>query len=379
MAAPWETSTTTATAEVAPWESKAPASEAGGAGATKAPWETEASTGTAPWEAKPKERGGLEAKVTKVLDGDTVEVTLPTGQTRHVRLKEIDAPENEWKGDYKRSQKGGEEARAALAKRAMGKDVTLKDLDGDPYGRILASVNVDGRNVGKDMLDAKEVGPYGAKRSFWEKLKGEDLTPAEWKEEQRSKDDASKGITWEQIKDKPLQSLIVAPVVGAASLVASAPEFLTALGTTAIASPILQSTDKGYEVGQKVGHFLFGGLSKLPADIAGSMGADDIVNHAADPMNWGTEWLVKKQVEAGLPEGAARFITDLGMVVAGEGVARGKIGGKTLGDHMTTPSAEDISKQRSRMDERSAKLKEYDDRVKMDVTKKPNVPALSHP
>ena len=120
MAAPWETSTTTATAEVAPWESKAPASEAGGAGATKAPWETEASTGTAPWEAKPKERGGLEAKVTKVLDGDTVEVTLPTGQTRHVRLKEIDAPENEWKGDYKRSQKGGEEARAALAKRAMG-------------------------------------------------------------------------------------------------------------------------------------------------------------------------------------------------------------------------------------------------------------------
>lgn len=94
------------------------------------------------------------ATVTKITDGDTLEVTFPTGTTEVVRLIGIDAPEKE-KCFYG-------EATAALAV-ISGAIVTLQskaDEDRDKYRRLLRYVEKDGEDVGGKLLR------YGFVRAF---------------------------------------------------------------------------------------------------------------------------------------------------------------------------------------------------------------------
>lgn len=79
----------------------------------------------------------LEGRVTRVIDGDTLDVLLASGRIR-VRLHGIDAPE--------RDQPGGAEAGAWLRERMMNRIVQLEPVSQDQYGRMVAIVH-DGDEV----------------------------------------------------------------------------------------------------------------------------------------------------------------------------------------------------------------------------------------
>jgi len=96
---------------------------------------------------RPTALGGA-GNVTHVVDGDTVDVQLTTGADERVRLIGIDTPE--------RGACGAARATAYARSLASGRQVTLV---GDPtqarrdrYGRLLAYVWVDGRDLGFQQL-----------------------------------------------------------------------------------------------------------------------------------------------------------------------------------------------------------------------------------
>lgn len=82
----------------------------------------------------------IEVKVTRVVDGDTVEVTMPNGQTEDVRLIGVDTPEtvHPTKGE----QPYGREASNFTKEHLAGQTVFLEtDVEErDRYGRLLAYV-----------------------------------------------------------------------------------------------------------------------------------------------------------------------------------------------------------------------------------------------
>src|SRR5512132_197865 len=77
----------------------------------------------------------LPGKVTRVIDGDTIDVLLSTGLIR-VRLQGVDAPE--------RDQPGGREAQQWLRRRLIDHAVQLEPISQDRYERMVAIVHVDG-------------------------------------------------------------------------------------------------------------------------------------------------------------------------------------------------------------------------------------------
>lgn len=77
--------------------------------------------------------GGI---VTKVTDGDTIEVGV-----RDVRLQGIDAPESD--------QPHGRRAAATLEAAVLRERVELEIRDTDRYGRLVAVVRHDGRNINR--------------------------------------------------------------------------------------------------------------------------------------------------------------------------------------------------------------------------------------
>lgn len=82
--------------------------------------------------------------VVKVSDGDTIWVETEKQATK-IRLYGIDAPES--------NQPYGAEATAFLADFALGKTVTVVELDTDKYGRSVAIVILDGVSLQEIMLD----------------------------------------------------------------------------------------------------------------------------------------------------------------------------------------------------------------------------------
>ena len=118
-------------------------------------FETSTGAGTEP-ATGPKREPVLEqaARVTKVTDGDTVEVRLATGARRDVRLVGIDTPEV-----FGRVQCGGPEASDSLRRiLPVGTKVTLysdpsQDLK-DRYGRLLRYVhkNATGKDVNRQQV-----------------------------------------------------------------------------------------------------------------------------------------------------------------------------------------------------------------------------------
>ena len=80
----------------------------------------------------------LVGRVTRVLDGDTIEVALSSGPMR-VRFGSVDAPE--------KNQPWGNEARDALTRKLGGREVVLDVVSQDQYERLVAVVGVDDENV----------------------------------------------------------------------------------------------------------------------------------------------------------------------------------------------------------------------------------------
>jgi len=93
--------------------------------------------------APPADLPGLQspiaATVTRVLDGDSMEVSID-GQPDEIRLLGINAPE----GDECR----GDDARSAMRQLVEGKEVSLFGDERDRFGRLLVFLEVDGTPVG---------------------------------------------------------------------------------------------------------------------------------------------------------------------------------------------------------------------------------------
>jgi endonuclease YncB( thermonuclease family) len=88
-----------------------------------------------PYESSPV----LPGKVSRITDGDTIQVTLGSGPIT-VRLASIDAPE--------RGQPGGRDATAALKARLQGRQVGLEVLEQrDGFDRAVAIVWLGDENV----------------------------------------------------------------------------------------------------------------------------------------------------------------------------------------------------------------------------------------
>ena len=95
--------------------------------------------------------------VTKISDGDTIQVTTPEQTKLKVRLYGIDAPEtpkiNRQTGHvHQPGQPFGEESWKALKDKIMGKQVKLEILDIDKYRRMVGMVWLDDRNINLEMV-----------------------------------------------------------------------------------------------------------------------------------------------------------------------------------------------------------------------------------
>lgn len=91
----------------------------------------------------------IEGVVTKVSDGDTIQVIDPLGTKLKVRLYGIDAPETA-KGN-KPGQPHGEESHQALQSKVLSKKVRLDVLDIDKYRRLVALIWLSDRNINAEM------------------------------------------------------------------------------------------------------------------------------------------------------------------------------------------------------------------------------------
>lgn len=116
--------------------------------------------------------GPVAAAVTKVRDGDTVEVEAyiwPQQVVRTaVRLKGVDAPELKGRCDSERH--AAATARDRLVALVGNQTIQLTDVSGDKYfGRVLARVSTSGvPDVGRQLLNEGLVAPYrGDKRRDW--------------------------------------------------------------------------------------------------------------------------------------------------------------------------------------------------------------------
>jgi endonuclease YncB( thermonuclease family) len=137
----------------------------------------------------------LVGTVTRIVDGDTIDVQLDSGPIR-VRLDSIDAPE--------RRQPWGAEATRALERQTERRDVELAVTDQDRYDRLVATVYVGGENVNASLVRAGHAWAYRAylndaglvaledearraKRGLWS-LAGA-VAPWEWRRGQRQPSD----------------------------------------------------------------------------------------------------------------------------------------------------------------------------------------------
>lgn len=114
----------------------------------------------------------ITARVIRVVDGDTLNVRLPTGTTVNVRLIGIDTPETRKPGTP--VQCGGPAATARMKRLAIrggaGRTVTLKTDPTqdrvDRYDRPLVYVSAGGVDFGRTMVSSGWAKVYATTREF---------------------------------------------------------------------------------------------------------------------------------------------------------------------------------------------------------------------
>ena len=77
--------------------------------------------------------------VERVVDGDTIVFKAGDAKTQRVRLADIDTPELD--------QPWGGEAKAALKGWAENRRAQIRIVDTDRYGRLVATLWIDGKNI----------------------------------------------------------------------------------------------------------------------------------------------------------------------------------------------------------------------------------------
>jgi len=134
----------------------------------------------------------LVGTVTKVIDGDTIDVKLTSGPIR-VRFHAVDTPE--------RGQPWGDESTAWLTKLVLGKQVQLEPFEQDRYERLVASVFLGDLNVNSELVRQGHAWAFRkymrkredaylcqleheartAKRGLWALPKDQRIAPWEWR------------------------------------------------------------------------------------------------------------------------------------------------------------------------------------------------------
>tara|TARA_B100000073_G_scaffold348457_1_gene367427 strand:- start:9508 stop:9963 length:456 start_codon:yes stop_codon:yes gene_type:complete len=103
-------------------------------------------------------------KVIKVYDGDTITIAnkLPIKDSPvyrfSVRLNGIDTPEIKSKEEAEKEL--AKKARDFLSEKILGKNVELKDVKSEKYGRILATVYYNHQDMNQMMIDNGHAQPY---------------------------------------------------------------------------------------------------------------------------------------------------------------------------------------------------------------------------
>ena len=111
--------------------------------------------------------GPLQARVTHVVDGDTIDVALPDGSEETVRYIGVDTPETVKPGTP--VQCGGPKAHEVNDRMVYGRTVTLRfDAERrDVYGRLLAYVYLPGgRPGGRRLFVNAELARRGLARTL---------------------------------------------------------------------------------------------------------------------------------------------------------------------------------------------------------------------
>ncbi|KZX15912.1 thermonuclease precursor [Methanobrevibacter cuticularis] len=105
-----------------------------------------------------------KAKVTKVIDGDTIDCDIDLGFNVHIferfRLDGIDTPELTGADKEK-----GKEAKNIVTKELLNKEIAIetdKPLKTDKYGRWVATVYLDGVNYNETLLERGLAKKYGS-------------------------------------------------------------------------------------------------------------------------------------------------------------------------------------------------------------------------
>lgn len=100
--------------------------------------------------ARAEEAPILEARVSKVLDGDTFTLS---GESRRIRVWGLDAPE--W------NHLGGSTATSTLHSLISGKQLRCAVLDVDRYGRLVAQCLLpNGRDIAAEMIRSGTATEY---------------------------------------------------------------------------------------------------------------------------------------------------------------------------------------------------------------------------
>ena len=90
------------------------------------------------------ERKAFDAVVFRVVDGDTVDVRAVDGAETRLRLYGIDAPES--------SQEFGPDARRYVSSRILKRQVRVQGRYNDKYGRLVATIYVNGEDFSLELL-----------------------------------------------------------------------------------------------------------------------------------------------------------------------------------------------------------------------------------
>lgn len=98
----------------------------------------------------------LVSEITSIYDGDTFRANIEgwppiIGERMPIRIKGIDTPE--LRGKCRQEAEGARLAKQATvtALREAG-EIELRDIERDKYFRLLATVWIDGRNLGEELI-----------------------------------------------------------------------------------------------------------------------------------------------------------------------------------------------------------------------------------
>lgn len=111
------------------------------------------------------EASGADGISARVVDGDTIENTA-TGE--RIRLTNVDTPETGGRAQCRVEREAGERAEREARALINASTVTVQPTGRvDIYGRTIAYVRVDGRDLGRILIERGLARPWRGRREPW--------------------------------------------------------------------------------------------------------------------------------------------------------------------------------------------------------------------